>query len=891
MSKAASTNKDVSDKGKRFRVSELGRSVDGQEDRANHTIMSGRLFGSLPVTSASFSPTSGLSDASGRNVEQEDLLTINFYHRDRRILCPLEVAASEYMDNVKFRLLQRYYKDILPEEAKSKTVKPSHLKFYTSESKALSDSLPVRASALCNNDVVEVVVRGAMASSNGRDLQKPYETNAFHPGVSKILDFSPKDAGEERTNKWLLKAALDGNESEVVKLVHCDSCDFEKLDSDELGRTCLHHCVLHGLTTAVYHLVTKFPQYLSTVDKHGNTSLHLACSHVDPVKSAMYVRYFLETLGSQDESSASTQTVKLLTSKTKNGQTPLMICLASSNVASAGILIGLKRDHSGKWAGYSCVRNELFKNDTLLRHVAANSPFILHSLVESCREETGIFKHGHRLVVYRLRHLFGNSETRVRDTPISIFLSSRTPQCQSLWRLKALQMVVETKWQMFGHKSFYKDIFRHSMLLLTTVAGYASRESGSESSYIALCRGVSAVLSVYILVTIESKEFREAGWGLTGLPWPSISRGKLAVIPSRTLKVPGTGPEEKNTSQSILRESHGSSADQGNAHTLKLTSFPQLSESTMRPRNSSWCAYFPRYFLSYANVIDFCGLSCVLAAGILSLFGSAWSEPRQMVSSAGSLLLWVASLQLLSVTRAMGVQSAMVERMVVDVFRMAGIYFVFLMAFNCAFYGVLNDSNPMFDGFFRGLFSLFLGILGDYSFLYGLYTPADSFYFNTTVLNTSRLVRIYGEDSAVSQNVRVLSEIIFIGFGIIMNLVLVNMLIAFMTNSYEETKRHSECEFFRKRAQRLLVLESTLGHHVRRSLFTDVLDETRVWENCDGENPFGEIPHISQDMSVNDLFSVHHSPTMLRFTDPPSHTSTPSGGFGSRANKQFRYFS
>eukprot|EP00945_MAST-04E_sp_MAST-4E-sp1_P005296 g5296.t1 len=774
MSKAASTNKDVSDKGKRFRVSELGRSVDGQEDRANHTIMSGRLFGSLPVTSASFSPTSGLSDASGRNVEQEDLLTINFYHRDRRILCPLEVAASEYMDNVKFRLLQRYYKDILPEEAKSKTVKPSHLKFYTSESKALSDSLPVRASALCNNDVVEVVVRGAMASSNGRDLQKPYETNAFHPGVSKILDFSPKDAGEERTNKWLLKAALDGNESEVVKLVHCDSCDFEKLDSDELGRTCLHHCVLHGLTTAVYHLVTKFPQYLSTVDKHGNTSLHLACSHVDPVKSAMYVRYFLETLGSQDESSASTQTVKLLTSKTKNGQTPLMICLASSNVASAGILIGLKRDHSGKWAGYSCVRNELFKNDTLLRHVAANSPFILHSLVESCREETGIFKHGHRLVVYRLRHLFGNSETRVRDTPISIFLSSRTPQCQSLWRLKALQMVVETKWQMFGHKSFYKDIFRHSMLLLTTVAGYASRESGSESSYIALCRGVSAVLSVYILVTIESKEFREAG---------------------------------------------------------------------------------------------------------------------QMVSSAGSLLLWVASLQLLSVTRAMGVQSAMVERMVVDVFRMAGIYFVFLMAFNCAFYGVLNDSNPMFDGFFRGLFSLFLGILGDYSFLYGLYTPADSFYFNTTVLNTSRLVRIYGEDSAVSQNVRVLSEIIFIGFGIIMNLVLVNMLIAFMTNSYEETKRHSECEFFRKRAQRLLVLESTLGHHVRRSLFTDVLDETRVWENCDGENPFGEIPHISQDMSVNDLFSVHHSPTMLRFTDPPSHTSTPSGGFGSRANKQFRYFS
>lgn len=72
-----------------------------------------------------------------------------------------------------------------------------------------------------------------------------------------------------------------------------------------------------------------------------------------------------------------------------------------------------------------------------------------------------------------------------------------------------------------------------------------------------------------------------------------------------------------------------------------------------------------------------------------------------------------------------------------------------------------------------------------------------------------------------------------------------------------------------------MVVESTLGHHIRRSLFADVEEEEHVWESCgDEDNRFRQVPHISQGMS-------HYQSDQFASSATASHPSaTPKNCFG-----------
>ena len=76
---------------------------------------------------------------------------------------------------------------------------------------------------------------------------------------------------------------------------------------------------------------------------------------------------------------------------------------------------------------------------------------------------------------------------------------------------------------------------------------------------------------------------------------------------------------------------------------------------------------------------------------------------------------------------------------------------------------------------------------------------------------------------------------IFILFAVIVNLILVNLLIALLSNTYESVKVHSEAEFYKRRSERILVVEGTLSRHIKRSLWADVPIEICAWEDISEE--------------------------------------------------------
>lgn len=344
-------------------------------------------------------------------------ILVNFYRRVSSKVMPLEVSVHEKMIHLKIRLLDEYihiftesserrpFKSqprknfVLSASFDSTDLRPDQLILIDRDSNVLNDYTSVLNAGVQHNDVVEVVLHRA-ASVSGRSGR-----NGFHDSSDEVME----------SDRMLLREAVNGKEEDVVKLLHLDCGGFET--TDENGNNALHHCIKRGMTNAVYHLVSMHPHFLISKDREGYTALHFACQHFDPVKSAMYTRYFIESIveteitegqtihstnvnGGEEateqglpsqtppQSSSSETLKKLLTCRSANGQSPLKLCLNSSNVTSAGILIGLERGIDGKWTGFQIVRDELYDDEKLLRFVAANSPFLLHALVESCRVET-----------------------------------------------------------------------------------------------------------------------------------------------------------------------------------------------------------------------------------------------------------------------------------------------------------------------------------------------------------------------------------------------------------------------------------------------------------------------------------------------------------------------
>ena len=139
-----------------------------------------------------------------------------------------------------------------------------------------------------------------------------------------------------------------------------------------------------------------------------------------------------------------------------------------------------------------------------------------------------------------------------------------------------------------------------------------------------------------------------------------------------------------------------------------------------------------------------------------------------------------------------------------------------------------------------------------------LENPSKSFSFQSTFAkpNSSKVhhgtVLINRIDPSLDEIKVSVVHIFFILFAIILNLILINLLIALLSNTYESVKVHSEAEFYKRRSERLLVVEGTLSRHIKRSLWADVPIDICAWEeisekNGDAEGSFELASRLSDE--------------------------------------------
>jgi hypothetical protein len=212
--------------------------------------------------------------------------------------------------------------------------------------------------------------------------------------------------------------------------------------------------------------------------------------------------------------------------------------------------------------------------------------------------------------------------------------------------------------------------------------------------------------------------------------------------------------------------------------------------------------------------------------------------------------------------------------------------FLFIVAFNCAFVILLKNDVPHFYNFSEGMFTLFLALLGDFTFVEDLKEPSDSYYFYSKINETAHKTTINGIAPHIAPYKVLLVKLFVLSFGIIVNLILVNLLIAFLSNTYEDIESHSEAEFYKRRSERIYVVEGTLSRHTRRSLYTDVPNVICVWEpilensiiNNDSMASFLSNDYISMKRSNSHLqSSVSNLSTFFKFNDSRSNTPSATG--------------
>ena len=381
---------------------------------------------------------------------------------------------------------------------------------------------------------------------------------------------------------------------------------------------------------------------------------------------------------------------------------------------------------------------------------------------------------------------------------------------------------------MFGAQHFAYDILRHVLLLIFTTYGYVLTDDPNKPLAIAFQTG-AMITCFYLLIVNERKEFFASGFGLT------------PIIPSFALTHDNLHSNAKKHRVAPTIES---------MQRLPSGHIPASDSQRCQKLLRKYCYFFPRYFLSHHNVIDFLAICSIIFAGLLSnlsfYYGLEHSkhklnEAKVIFSSIGCCLTWMMCLQLgLSCNRCVGIQLSMVEKMMSDVLHITGVMLLFITAFASFFVTMLHNDIPLaFGSFTNGLFTLFLASLGDYSFLEDLEKPSKSFYFQSSIAkpNSSKVdtVVINGIDPGLNQLKVSVVHIFFILFAVILNLILVNLLIALLSNTYESVKGHSEAEFYKRRSERILVVEGTLSRHIKRSLWADVPIEICAWEEISEE--------------------------------------------------------
>ncbi|KAJ0393309.1 hypothetical protein P43SY_009977 [Pythium insidiosum] len=219
-----------------------------------------------------------------------------------------------------------------------------------------------------------------------------------------------------------------------------------------------------------------------------------------------------------------------------------------------------------------------------------------------------------------------------------------------------------------------------------------------------------------------------------------------------------------------------------------------------------------RYLASFWNWVNLVSYVGVLASVAFDTVDSL-AHVRDGVVAVLHVSLWMNLLQFLQVSSQSGLLVAMMTHMIKDVYRFLLLYAVFLLGYSGAFY-VLLRGRPGYDSFVNAFITVFLMLFGalDYSVF-----SADS------LRGWSWLVG----------NTLLLSHLVTV---VVM---LLNILIAMMTATFEDVWDAAEAEALLIRARAIVRIEKALSDRERETIWRMLLSaaDLREWESLLAKAP------------------------------------------------------
>ncbi|GLE06889.1 hypothetical protein PINS_up016558 [Pythium insidiosum] len=198
-------------------------------------------------------------------------------------------------------------------------------------------------------------------------------------------------------------------------------------------------------------------------------------------------------------------------------------------------------------------------------------------------------------------------------------------------------------------------------------------------------------------------------------------------------------------------------------------------------------------FWNWLNVVTY-------AATLISIpfeFTEATTDIRNSLLALITVSLWVNLLQFLQVSTKSGLLIAMMTHMVSDVYRFLLLYVVFLFGYSGAFYILVRGSTG-YENFVNSFITVFLMLFGAIDY---------------TVFN----------DKSIKGWRWHMGNFLLITHLIAVVIVLLNILIAMMTTTYENVWEAAEAEALQSHAQAIVRMEKSVRPHERIKTFEKLL--------------------------------------------------------------------
>eukprot|EP00947_MAST-08B_sp_MAST-8B-sp1_P002046 g2046.t1 len=451
------------------------------------------------------------------------------------------------------------------------------------------------------------------------------------------------------------------------------------------------------------------------------------------------------------------------------GDSALDIAVNERKPRTLHCLLGSGRLANGAWNGNRVCRSQLFRPDpesgtlpilaALLRNFPDTGLLVLNSYTVCGQLRKGYDGGGDMMGFHGVGELYGDPSASASAMPLSVLLQAKTRQ--RIFQHPVVKNLVDVKWQSFGRQCFIRECSLHFTLVVLYTIGFVAYSPRFGAYRLPWRTGgeddvFAHVSAAYVFLLI----MRLLVWAC--FLWRAIQE-------CREFCRMGWGP--------------------------KVT----IPLPCSKEKKKSFRLY--AYFTQASNITDIILL--------LLVFGNVYSA-HQIPCGLAGLLLWWKSLNYIGNIGNevgygdMGVFVNMIDRMFADVAKFGVVLLIFIFMFFCVFYPLLEGKDS-YEDFLSTMLTLFRAMLVDFDFSI-VFAPSRE---------TGRILDFTYSEYADS----VYLAFMFILYLVITAILLFNMLIAMMANTFDDMYEAAESETRQMRAEDLVRWECTLSAAERRRCY------------------------------------------------------------------------